>query len=50
LIIINEVKKTAEEKNLSLEEAAQVVENERISLQGCSLDKLCKTINTRNKQ
>ncbi|KAI9264677.1 hypothetical protein EDC94DRAFT_693398 [Helicostylum pulchrum] len=30
----------AEEKCISLEEAAQAVENERISIRGCSLDKL----------
>jgi hypothetical protein len=50
LIIINEIKKIAEEKNLSLEEAAQAVENERISLQACSLDKLSKIIHARNKE
>lgn len=50
LIIINEIRKIAEERNISLEDAAQAVENERVSLQGCSLDKLSKIISSRNKQ
>ena len=50
LVIINEICKISEERSISLEDAAQAIENERVSLQGCSLDKLSKTINTRNKQ
>ncbi|KAG2210632.1 hypothetical protein INT45_006358 [Circinella minor] len=50
LVIINEIRKISEERSISLEDAAQAVENERISLQGCSLDKLSKVINSRNKQ
>ena len=50
LIIINEIRKIAEERNISLEDAAQAVENDRVSLQGCSLDKLSKIISSRNKQ
>ena len=50
LIIINEIRKIAEERNISLEDAAQAVENDRVSLQGCSLDKLSKIISRRNKQ
>ncbi|KAG2215935.1 hypothetical protein INT45_001777 [Circinella minor] len=37
---VNEIRKIAEERSISLEDAVQAVENERVSLQGCSLDKL----------
>jgi selenophosphate synthetase-related protein len=50
LVIIEEIKKVAEEREVPLADAAQVIENERISLGGCSLDKLSKIIKERNRQ
>ncbi|CEP20124.1 hypothetical protein [Parasitella parasitica] len=44
LVIINEIQKVANNNGLSLEDAAQSVENERIAFDGCSLDKLSKII------
>lgn len=50
LIIINEIKRVAKEQDFTLEEAVVTIENLRISLEGCSLDKLGKTIQAKNKQ
>ncbi|KAI9325044.1 hypothetical protein BD770DRAFT_450187 [Pilaira anomala] len=48
LITINEIKRVAEEQDITLEGAVEVIENLRNSLEGCSLDKLGKTIQAKN--
>lgn len=51
LVLVNEIKKIATDIGITLEEAVSIVENERIdAFQGCSLDKIYKCINIRNKQ